>query len=213
MLESLRRLFQKPSDEVLSTSPRLLHLHGFLSVGECEHLIERTREQVQPSTTVDPETGGIIVVESRTSSSTHLQLGETPVVAAIEARIAEMAGLPVENGEGLQVLYYQPGQGYQAHFDFFDPDLKGSSVVLACGGQRVVTCIMYLNDVEAGGETHFPEIDVKIKPGKGDAILFYNVLPDGAIDRKSLHASLPLIAGEKWVATKWIRERKYASPG
>lgn len=199
--------------EELRISPRLMHLKGFLSEEECDHLIEMVQEKIAPSTTVDPDTGELIVVESRTSSSTHLWLGETPVIAGVEARIAELAKLPVENGEGLQVLHYGPGQEYKPHFDFFDPALKGSHVVLAYGGQRVLTCIMYLNTVEDGGETHFPEVDRKIAPRKGDAILFYNILPDGEVDRMSLHASLPVISGEKWVATKWMRERTYCSPG
>ncbi len=192
--------------------PRLLYLRHFLTDEECDHIIERGRSRIAPSETVDPETGKLIVVESRTSSSTYFALGETPIIARIEQRIAELANLPVENGEGLQVLNYQVGQGYLPHFDFFDPTLKGSPAVLAYGGQRVITCIMYLNDVESGGETAFPEVGKLIKPSRRDAIMFANVLPDGQVDRMSLHASEPVTAGEKWVATKWIRERRYAAP-
>jgi prolyl 4-hydroxylase len=187
-------------------------LRGFLREEECAHLIEMARPKIAPSTTVDPDTGELIVVESRTSSSTHFWLRQTPFIAAVEQRISDLVQLPVENGEGLQILNYQVGQGYDPHFDFFDPALKGSQTILACGGQRVLTCIMYLNNVEAGGATYFPEIDSAIHPVRGDAILFYNMLPDGAVDRMSLHASLPVEAGEKWVATKWMRERVYASP-
>lgn len=192
--------------------PRMIVLQGFLSDEECAHLIGLVQSRIAPSTTVDPDTGKLIQVESRTSSSAYLGLCQTPIVAGIEQRLSELSGLPVENGEGLQVLNYQVGQSYQPHFDFFDPELKGSHVVLACGGQRVITCLMYLNDVEEGGETYFPEVDQKVSPVKGDALLFYNVLPDGGVDRMSLHASLPVIAGEKWVATKWIREHEYRSP-
>jgi prolyl 4-hydroxylase len=198
--------------ETLTQSPRLMLLHGFLNDEECAHLIAMAEEKIWPSTTVDPETGEHIRVEARSSSSTYFWLGQTEVIAGIEARIAHLLNLPVENGEGLQVLNYQIGQQYLPHFDFFDPAHKGSATVLACGGQRVATCIMYLSSVAEGGETHFPEVGQKISPVKGDAILFYNVLPDGEVDRQSLHASLPVIAGEKWVATKWTREREYKSP-
>lgn len=198
--------------ETWTISPRLMVLRGFLSNAECDHLIALGQEQIAPSTTVDPETGEHIRVESRTSSSAYLWLGQTEIVARIEARIAGLVQLPVENGEGMQLLNYQVGQCYQPHFDFFDPAHKGSDVVLAYGGQRVATCIMYLNSVAAGGETHFPEADRKITPAKGDAILFYNILPDGEVDRMTLHASLPVLAGEKWAATKWVRERTYCSP-
>jgi prolyl 4-hydroxylase len=195
--------------EQWTISPQLMVLRGFLSDEECDHLIELGRPRIERSTTVDPDTGEIIIVQDRSSASTYFHLGQTPIVAAVEKRIADMVRLPVENGEGLQLLNYQVGQCYMPHFDFFDPALKGSGVVLATGGQRVATCIMYLNTVEAGGETHFPEVDRKVAPVKGDAILFYNILPDGQVDKMSLHASLPVLAGEKWAATKWMREREY----
>lgn len=198
---------------VRSESPRLAVIKEFLSPEECDYLVQLGGEKILPSKTVDPETGEHIIVEARSSSSTHFTIGQTPIIDAIENRIAALVQIPVENGEGLQILNYKVGQCYQAHFDFFDPRLKGSAVATACGGQRVATCIMYLNDVEEGGETHFPEIDHKIKPIKGDAIVFFNIQPDGEVDRMSLHASLPVIAGEKWALTKWIRERAYVTPG
>lgn len=198
--------------EALSTSPRLVLLHGFLNDEECAHLIAMAEAKIGPSTTVDPETGAHIQVEARSSSSTYFCLRQTEIMARIEDRIAGLVNLPVVNGEGLQVLNYQVGQQYLPHFDFFDPEYKGSAVVLACGGQRVATCIMYLSTVEEGGETHFPEVGHKVAAVKGDAILFYNMLPNGEVDRLSLHASLPVITGEKWVSTKWIREREYKLP-
>lgn len=196
----------------LCAQPRLMVLRNFLTEAECEHLVERARPKIAPSTTVDPDTGAHIVVEARSSTSTYFALRETPMITGIEERIAEILSLDVINGEGLQVLNYGVGQEYKPHFDFFDPNLKGTPKVIAVGGQRVATCIMYLNDVEAGGETRFPEVDIQVAPRKGDAILFYNLLPHGEVDRKSLHASLPVTAGEKWVATKWVRERAYVNP-
>ena len=198
--------------EQLTQSPRAYRLRGFLTNEECEHLIALAEKAIRPSTTVDPETGEHIIVEARSSSGTYFTLRQTEIIASIEERLASLTRLAVENGEGLQVLNYQIGQQYLPHFDFFDPALKGSAIVLACGGQRVATCLMYLNEVEEGGETHFPEVDHRVKPSKGDALLFYNVLPDGEVDRMSLHASLPVLTGEKWVATKWIREREYKTP-
>ncbi|WP_303674380.1 2OG-Fe(II) oxygenase [Vampirovibrio chlorellavorus] len=193
----------------LSVQPRILTLPNFLSDEECAHLIERARPKIAPSTTVDPETGEFILVEARSSTSTYFMIRETPTITGIEDRIALLLGLPVENGEGLQVLNYSVGQEYRPHFDFFDPNLKGSATVMASGGQRVATCILYLNDVEEGGETHFPELDIRVRPQKGSALLFINVTQEGEVDRKTLHASLPVIAGEKWISTKWVREREY----
>jgi prolyl 4-hydroxylase len=198
--------------EKFSDSPRALLLKGFIKDEECAQLIELARQKIAPNTTVDPETGEYMQIEARSSSGTYFMLRQNQIIADIEERIAAVVGLPVENGEGLQVLNYQIGQQYMPHFDFFDPTHKGSATILACGGQRVATCLMYLNTAEAGGETHFPEVDRKVTPIQGDAILFFNILPDGTVDRQSLHASLPILAGEKWVATKWIREREYKTP-
>ena len=195
--------------EVWSINPRIFVVRNFLSDAECDHMITIARAKIERSTTVDPETGGLITVDGRTSSSTFFWIGHDPVVTAIEERIANLVNIPVVNGEGLQVLNYKEGQFYNPHFDFFDPDLKGSAPALAVGGQRVATFIMYLSSVAEGGETHFPEMDIKVPPTRGDAVLFYNVTVDGKVDRNTLHASLPVISGEKWASTKWIRERAY----
>lgn len=197
--------------EVLSKAPGILRLKNFLSDAECEHLIELGRPEIKRSSTVNPDTGDIEVVEHRTSYNTYLKLRQTPMVTAIEERLAQLAGLPVENGEALQLLSYQIGQYYKPHYDYFDPAWGGSAKILACGGQRVASCVMYLNTVESGGETHFPEVDVTVQAIKGDAVFFFNILPSGNIDPLSLHASLPVNAGEKWAATKWIREREFIS--
>jgi prolyl 4-hydroxylase len=71
---------------------------------------------------------------------------------------------------------------------------------------------MYLNTVESGGETIFPTAGLTIRPRQGDALLFYNVYANGELDPESLHGSSPVLAGEKWVATKWVREAEYTRP-
>jgi prolyl 4-hydroxylase len=195
--------------DIWSINPRIFVLRNFLSGPECDHMIEIARAKIQRSTTVDPETGNLIEVDGRTSSSTYFWIRHDEIITEIEERIANLVNIPVENGEGLQVLNYRVGQFYNPHFDFFDPQHKGSAVPMATGGQRVGTCIMYLSTVEEGGETHFPEVGIKVPPVRGDAVFFYNVRVDGEVDRNTLHASLPVIRGEKWACTKWIREREY----
>lgn len=184
-------------------------LSNFLSIEECDHLIKLGYHLIKPSLTLCPETGKEIFVPGRTSQNTYLTRRQTMVVARIEQRIAREAGVPVENGEGFQLLNYQIGQEYRPHFDYFDPERPGNDAVLANGGQRVATCILYLNTVEDGGETIFPRLDRSVKPHQGDAIFFSNTLPNGKPDPLSMHGSSPVIAGEKWVATKWIRQRTF----
>jgi prolyl 4-hydroxylase len=198
--------------EVMSREPGILRLRGFLSDEECDHLIELGRDRIKRSSTVNPDTGEIQVVDHRTSYNTYLTLRQTPMVTSIEERLAHLAGLPVENGEALQILRYDIGQYYKPHYDFFDPGWGGSAKILECGGQRVASCVMYLTTVEEGGETNFPEVNIKVPCIRGDAVFFFNILPDGKIDPLSMHESVPVVTGEKWASTKWIREREFVTP-
>jgi prolyl 4-hydroxylase len=79
------------------------------------------------------------------------------------------------------------------------------------GGQRVGTFLIYLNDVPLGGETVFHKVGLSIVPKKGTAIYFHYANSRGQVDRLSVHSSIPVSQGEKWVATKWIRERNIYS--
>ncbi|XP_033141633.1 prolyl 4-hydroxylase 5 [Brassica rapa] len=106
-----------------------------------------------------------------------------------------------ENGEGLRVIHYEVGQKFDPHFD---------------GLGRIATFLMYLSDVDEGGETVFPmsSSGLSVSPKKGDAVLFWNNRPDGSQDPSSLHAGSPVIKGNKWAANKLFhfQEFKYPDP-
>ena len=71
----------------------------------------------------------------------------------------------------------------------------------------MITALIYLNDVEDGGATSFPELDIAIKPKKGNVLVFHNTIPETTnIHPKSLHAGMPVSNGEKWAANLWFRE-------
>eukprot|EP01114_Cavostelium_apophysatum_P004299 TRINITY_DN1449_c0_g1_i1.p1 TRINITY_DN1449_c0_g1~~TRINITY_DN1449_c0_g1_i1.p1 ORF type:complete len:139 (+),score=30.59 TRINITY_DN1449_c0_g1_i1:286-702(+) len=112
--------------------------------------------------------------------------------------------LPRENGEDVQILQYEIGQYYKPHFDFFDPAIY--EAYLRNGGQRVASVLCFLNDVEEGGETLFPAVNLAVKPKKGSAILWYNTYLNGTLDRNALHGGNPVIKGIKYVAVQWLRE-------
>ncbi|CAI5467565.1 unnamed protein product [Closterium sp. Yama58-4] len=204
----------------LSWEPRAFLYSGFLSYEECDHLINLARDKVTRSSVADNQSGKSVLSEIRTSSGTFLNKYQDDVVKCIEERIAAWTFLPKEHGEAIQILKYEIGQKYEAHFDYFF-----DSVNTQIGGHRVATVLMYLTTVEAGGETVFPNAQPKpamdatasdcanrglaVKPQKGDALLFYSLHPDGTTDQSSLHASCPVIRGEKWSATKWIHVRSF----
>jgi prolyl 4-hydroxylase len=187
--------------------PRVLVLGGFLSDDECDEMVALAGARLARSETVVNETGGSEVNTTRTSDGMFFTRGEHPVCGRIERRIATLLNWPVENGEGLQVLRYRPGAEYQAHHDYFDPTQPGAPSILARGGQRVGTLVMYLNTPERGGATTFPDVGLEVGPIKGNAVFFSYDRADAAT--KTLHAGAPVLAGEKWVATKWLRQREF----
>lgn len=187
--------------------PRVVVLGNLLSADECDALIESARPQLARSLTVATKTGGEELNPDRTSSGTFFARGQTPEVARIEARIARLLHWPIENGEGLQVLHYTPGAEYKPHYDYFDPDEPGTPTILQRGGQRLATLVMYLSEPARGGGTTFPDAGLEVAPVRGNAVFFNYDRPHPST--RTLHGGAPVIEGEKWVATKWLREREF----
>ncbi|MBY0412467.1 MAG: 2OG-Fe(II) oxygenase [Burkholderiaceae bacterium] len=189
------------------TQPRITVFGNLLSGEECDALIAAAAPRMQRSLTVASHTAGEEVHVDRTSDGMFFQRGEGPLIERIEARIAQLLQWPVENGEGLQVLHYRPGTQYRPHYDYFDPADAGTPAILQRGGQRVGTLVIYLNTPEKGGGTTFPELQLEVAPQRGNAVFFSYDRPDPAT--RTLHGGAPVIAGEKWIATKWLRERDF----
>lgn len=191
----------------LSNKPPVWWINNLLSEAECEALMALGIGKVAPSKVLDRNSGDPAQKDYRTSSHLFLPLYCDETVKTVEDRIAALLGIPFIYGEGLQILNYRVQQEYKPHFDFFYPDRPSGAKALQVSGQRVLTLLMYLNSVEEGGETEFPEIGLKVRPEQGSALLFFNVDFTNRPDYKTLHASIPVIRGEKWVATKWMYER------
>lgn len=189
--------------------PVIAVLDDFMSPDECDQLVELARLKLKRSAIVDPASGQEKVIDARSSYGTFFYLNENEFITRLDRRIAELMHWPVENGEGIQILHYPVGAEYKAHFDYFPPDDPGSLPHLAKGGQRVSTLVMYLNDVQEGGETTFPSVQLSVTPKKGSAVYFEYCNSQGQVDPLSLHSGVPVVAGEKWIATKWMRQHRY----
>ena len=187
--------------------PRIVVFGNLLSDEECDALIALAQPRMARSLTVATQTGGEEVNDDRTSSGMFFQRGEHELVTQIEARIAHLLRWPVENGEGLQILHYHPGAEYKPHYDYFDPSAPGTPSILKRGGHRVGTLVMYLGAPEKGGGTVFPDVHLEVAPQRGNAVFFSYERPHPST--KTLHGGAPVIAGEKWIATKWLRERRF----
>ncbi|KAL0726087.1 hypothetical protein Bca4012_022180 [Brassica carinata] len=210
-------------DEVISWEPRAFLYHNFLTNEECEHLISLAKPNMAKSKVADIKTGRSKDSRVRTSSGAFLKTGHDEIVKEIENKISDFTFIPVENGESLQVLHYEVGQKYEPHHDYFTDEFN-----VKRGGQRVATVLMYLSDVDEGGETVFPlakgnisdvpwwnelsqcgKEGLSVLPKKRDALLFWSMRPDGSLDPRSLHGGCPVIKGNKWSSTKWLHAHEY----
>jgi prolyl 4-hydroxylase len=187
--------------------PRIVVFGDLLAVEECEQLIELAKPRLARSLTVATKTGGEEVNADRTSNGMFFQRGENELVRRIEQRIARLVNWPEENGEGLQILQYGPGAEYKPHYDYFDPGEPGTPTILKRGGQRVGTLVMYLGEPEKGGGTVFPDVHLEVAPKRGNGVFFSYERAHPST--RTLHGGAPVLAGEKWIATKWLRERRF----
>ena len=201
-------LLAAPAARAVSTGPRIFAVDGFASPSLCDWLVALGRPLLKPATTYDPATGVQRYETGRTNSDCHLALPYSDLVlASLRARISNAVGMPLRFFEISTMLHYRPGQEFAQHHDFLDDSLPGYAQEIEAGGQRVLTFLLYLNDGFTGGETDFPLAGVRFKGAKGDAVFFWNVMPDGGLDRRTLHAGLPTTSGEKWLLSQWVRNQ------
>jgi len=188
----------KPVGRQLSTSPAVWTFDCFASRAECLYLIDTAEPLFAQSSVVDPNTGKLRPHPVRTSDGAMFPwASEDLVISALNRRIAAASNTEAEFGEPLQILRYMPGQEYRPHLDA----LPNAS------NQRILTMLVYLNDGYSGGETFFTRTGLKIAGSTGDGLLFRNTGPGGHSDHNAEHAGLPVIRGEKFIASRWIREQ------
>src|SRR5690606_37095546 len=192
-----------------SRRPHVVVFDNVFTHAECDALVAEARPRMQRASAVDSALGGSRTDGRRTSELTAIHRQSSPLVARLDTRIAQLTGVPVSRGEPLQVMRYGVGAEYQPHFDYFHLDQPGEAALLALGGQRVSSLVIYLADVEAGGATTFPTSGLSISPHKGSAVYFAYTDAQSRTDPLSFHAGAPVIRGEKWIATRWMRERDY----
>jgi prolyl 4-hydroxylase len=194
-------------------SPLLVTLESVLSDAECEELVGMARPRLRRSTVIDAPTGANITVDRRSSDGMFFRPRENAFIAQLDDRLAAIMNSPTENGEGLQVLRYSAGGQYPPHFDFLDPATPLSAQSIARSGQRISTLIVYLNDVLEGGETVFPEVGLSVVPHRGNGLYFEYTNSHLQLDLRSAHGGAPVLQGEKWIVTKWMRSGKFVPAG
>ena len=185
-----------------SNDLEIYRVPNFLSLSECDELIESMSSSLRPSTITNPDAEEGI----RTSSTCDMML-DNPLYKKINDKINSFMGLSSVLGEIPQGQKYLVGEEFKEHTDYFDENADFNKPFLEERGQRTWTFMVYLNDVKEGGTTHFPKIDMEFNPRVGEAIIWNNLYPDGTVNPFATHSGKPIIQGEKNIITKWFRQR------
>ena len=177
---------------------------GFLSLGDCQGLIDKIDAEAVPSTLYK----GTEQAGFRTSYSCHLSRWD-PFVSRVEARMSDVLGIDNGYAETMQGQRYHVGQEFKAHHDFFHTSQEYWDTEAKQGGQRSWTAMIFLNEPEDGGTTEFPHIGIGVRPQAGMMLIWNNVKPDGTLNYKTLHSGTPVKAGVKHIITKWYRQNNW----
>lgn len=194
----------KYQEKILSETPKIIYINNFVNNNEMKHLISLADELKKPSTIDTKDDPAAVLANVRTSESAHLGKSRDDIVTTIENRACEYVGLSSKYLEPMQVAVYESGQTYKTHYDFFSAD---STEIVK--GNRNVTLLIYLNDLpdDAGGNTFFPKLNLRIKPKAGDAIYFEN-MNNGKVDYNTAHSGEPIIGNhKKYAMNVWFREK------
>ncbi len=205
----LKKLVASPRVETVREDPRIQVVKGFASPEACDWIAERSKPRLEPARTYNALKGGRDYNDIRTNTGTAFGLWNTDlVVLLMRARIAAASGLALNRFEPVNILHYDPGQQFEPHYDWIDPEVEHFAADLAARGQRTATALLYLNDGYDGGETDFPRLGYNHKGRKGDLLIFFNIDGEGRPDPRTLHAGTPPTSGEKWVLSQWIRDKE-----
>jgi prolyl 4-hydroxylase len=195
--------------QVVSKQPKAFIIPKFLSDFEAQEIINQATPKIYESTVGNKDAGGARKSDTRTSRNAWVGRESSEVINSIYRRAADLLKIDEkmlnsnENAEEMQVVHYVNGQKYDNHHDWGVSGYPES---------RFITLLLYLTEPEEGGETAFPKgadgQGFKVKPKKGMAVLFYNLLEDGNADDLALHAALPVFKGEKWLANFWVWDPK-----
>jgi prolyl 4-hydroxylase len=195
-----------PDGRIFSNEPRIATVKSYLSAPGCDWLIALGRNNLKAAQVYDAETGDLRTDSNRNNSAAQLDLERMDTFSAfVRARVAALANVSMAGLETSQILHYRVGEEFAEHCDFLDPSNPGHARDVATHGQRALTVLIYLNDDYDGGETAFPALGRGFKGRKGDALVFWNLMPDGAPDYRTAHIGTAPTRGEKWLFSQWIR--------
>jgi prolyl 4-hydroxylase len=197
--------------EQMSDDPLVQVIDDFVTETERHHIIRLTADKLD--TALVSAVGASKTSDGRTGSVAWVKHDQTPIVRGLVKRVSNLVGIPVRHAESLQVVHYGETQEYKPHFDAYDMNTEKGKQRTERGGQRIVTALMYLNEVEDGGGTIFPRLDLEVEAQPGRMVIFHNLadrtLTDMTRHPKSLHGGSPVWGGQKWACNLWFRAQPY----
>jgi len=198
-----------PPAQVKSAEPRVSAFDAMVPPALCEFFISLAVGRLEPARVYDPVARQDIVVAHRNNTIANFDLRTVQFAhVLLQARMAAACGVPERQMEAPSVLHYSPGEQIADHFDFVDPQSTTDyAAEIARNGQRLITFLIYLNDDYEGGETAFPKLGFSHRGTLGGGIYFINALADMSPDLRMLHAGCPILRGEKWIITQFVRSR------
>ena len=192
-----------------NNTPSIVVEDNVLSPALCEHIVNLAETKGLGDNLINRD-GKPIQDKARTSKGAFFDYGDNDVLDGVIEALSGMCGLPPTRLEPVTIQRYQPGQEYKPHYDAFLPDEMGEmpkSAKIKEGGNRCVTMISYLNDVQDGGGTVFPVLGLGIQAKQGRVLMFGNLDENKIAHPASLHMGLPPENGDKWIITFWFREK------
>ena len=190
--------------KIYSINPLVFTIDNYLSnddVNNLKKIIDN--KKFEPSTTIGSD-GKIVTSKDRNNTVSWLNTGYNEETKKICGSISTLLNTDLSHSEDMQIIRYEKGQEYKYHYDTFEGKYLDSEF----SNQRLYTVLVYLSDVEMGGETSFDKLNINISPKKGKLLFFQNCLDKTNIrDYKTSHAGLPVKKGIKYAFNLWFREK------
>jgi prolyl 4-hydroxylase len=210
-------LYSKYNPKALSQPPDgpwVITFENMIEEDEADALVLSVSNQFERSTDTGEanELGEAqkLVSTGRTSENAWCvgQCYTNKKVMRLTERVENITKIPSGHYENFQVLRYRPGQFYRVHHD-----MSAADNAIPCG-PRILTFFLYLSDVEEGGGTNFPRLDLTVQPKRGSAVLWPSVMDHDPTkqDPRTHHQALPVVKGTKFAANAWIHLYDYKMP-
>lgn len=193
----------------VSAEPHIQVFEGALSPEECLYLRVLARPALTPDVQIlggNPKDADYQKLQNN-SVMVFFPIIQDVVVVRLTERLAGLAEASPETTELPVVQHYAAGQEFKPHVDYMDPENPQQAYAIQQAGQRTKSVFAYLNGDYEGGETDFPEAGIKVKGKEGDVLVLDNMDAIGLPNPASQHASLPVVRGEKWLLTLWIKDK------